>query len=271
MHYNAAQIGTGVSIYIIDTGIQTTHVDFGGRAVWGIAFADGGTQDDRNGHGTHCAGTAAGTTYGIAKGATLVAIKVLGASGGGTWADVIGGVDWVTTHSVPGRGVASMSLGGSGSNPGLTSAINSCVDSGTAVIVAAGNSNADACLFTPSGIASVISVGASELAGAEPSQYDQKASFSNRGRCLHIWAPGRDITSSWIGSSNTASNTISGTSMACPHVAGYSAVLLGANSGMTPQQLKDTLQSTSQKDLIANPGTDSSNNLLWNQCDGPNP
>jgi len=266
MRHSSSHTGQGVDIYIIDTGIMITHNDFGGRARWGVAYADGGTQDDRNGHGTHCAGTAAGNTYGIAKLANLVAVKVLGASGGGTWADVIAGVDYLGNNGVPGRALGSMSLGGGGSNAGLTSAVNSCVNKGIPVIVAAGNSNANACGYTPSGIASVISVGAAEIAGFEPDEFDSRSSFSNWGTCVHIFAPGRDITSSWIGS-NTASSTISGTSMACPHVAGYTATLLSNDPTLSPQAIKDLLQTTSQKDLIANPGTGSPNYLLYNQCD----
>jgi len=258
--------GNGVDIYIIDTGIMITHNDFRNRARWGVAYADGGTQVDGNGHGTHCAGTAAGDTYGVAKKAHLVAVKVLGASGGGTWADVIAGVDYLGNNGRQGHAVGSMSLGGGGSNAGLTSAINSCVSKGIPVIVAAGNSNANACSYTPSGIPSVISVASSEIAGFEPDEFDSRSSFSNWGTCTHIFAPGRDITSAWIGS-NTASSTISGTSMACPHVAGVAATLLSDNRQLSPQALKDLLQTTSQKDIIANPGTGSPNFLLYNQCD----
>jgi len=263
MDYRSQSQGAGVQIFIVDTGIHVTHVDFAGRARWGVAYADGGSQVDGNGHGTHCAGTAAGTTYGIAKAAQLVAVKVLGASGGGTWADVIAGVNYCTNNGDSGKAVVSMSLGGAGSNAGLTNAINACVDSGIPVIVAAGNSNGNACSYTPSGIPSVVSVGASEIAGFEPAEFDNRASFSNYGTCTHIWAPGRDITSAWIGS-NTAANTISGTSMACPHVAGYTAVLLGANT--SPFDIKSTLQQHSQKDLIENIGAGSPNFLLHNQC-----
>jgi len=265
MRHSSSHTGQGVDIYIIDTGILTTHSDFGGRARWGLALADGGTQVDGNGHGTHCAGTAAGNTYGIAKLAHLVAVKVLGASGGGTWADVVAGVDYCGNNGVPGRAVGSMSLGGSGQNAALTSAINACVDKGIPIIVAAGNSNGNACSYTPSGIPSVLSVGSSEIAGFEPNEFDSRSSFSNWGTCVHVFAPGRDITSAWIGS-NTASSTISGTSMACPHVAGYAATLLSHDPTLSPQGIKDLIQSTAQKDLISNPGTGSPNLLLHNQC-----
>jgi subtilisin family serine protease len=258
--------GRGTEIYVIDTGILTTHVDFGGRARWGIAIAPGGPVDG-NGHGTHCAGTAAGTLHGIAKNANIVAVKVLGAGGSGTWADVAAGVNFVTDNGTPFKSVASMSLGGPGAQQALTTAINNCVASGIPVVVAAGNSNANACNYSPSGIPSVISVGSSEIAGFAPNEFDSRSSFSNFGTCVHLFAPGRDITSAWIGS-NTATRLLSGTSMACPHVAGVVATLLSANNNLSPQAVKDLLQSTwQQEDLISNVGAGSPNFLLYNNCD----
>lgn len=169
-------------------------------------------------------------------------------------------------HSKPGGGVASMSLGGSGTNDALTEAINACVDAGTPVVVAAGNSYGDACSFTPANIPSTISVGATEMAGPEGAEYDSKSAFSNYGRCTHIYAPGRDILSSWIGST-TATNTISGTSMACPHVAGQVAVLLSVDPTLSPAAIKQRLQDTAQKGLIQNlVSPDSPNLLLYNGC-----
>jgi len=258
--------GRGVEIYIIDTGILTTHVDFGGRARWGIAIAPGGNVDG-NGHGTHCAGTTGGIAHGIAKQATIVAVKVLGATGSGTWADVAAGVNFVTNNGTPFKAVASMSLGGPGSQVALTTAINNCVSSGIPVVVAAGNSNANACNYSPAGIPSVISVGASEIAGFAPNEFDARSSFSNWGTCVHLFAPGRDITSAWIGS-NTATSTISGTSMACPHVAGLVATLQSSAPNLSPAAIKDLLQSSwMQPDLISNVGTGSPNYLLYNRCD----
>jgi subtilisin family serine protease len=266
-HYyydTGAYSGVGTTVYIIDTGILETHVDFGGRASWGVAYAPGGNVDG-NGHGTHCAGTAVGTTYGVAKQARVVAVKVLDATGGGTLANVVAGVNWVTTNGVAFKSVGSMSLGATGVIPSLTTAIDACVNKGIPVVVAAGNSNANACNYSPAGVASVISVGASEMAGAEPAEFDARASFSNWGTCVHIFAPGRNIVSSYIGS-NTASSILSGTSMACPHVAGQAACILSSGSNISPLSVKNQLQTTSQKDLISSIGTGSPNYLLYNEC-----
>jgi subtilisin family serine protease len=259
-----AYSGAGTTVYIIDTGILITHVDFGGRASFGVAYAPGGNIDD-NGHGTHCAGTAVGVTYGIAKQARVVAVKVLDFQGSGTIANVIAGIDWVTFYGVAFKSVASLSLGAPGVFDSLTVAVNNCVAKGIPVVVAAGNSNADACDYSPAGIPSTISVGATEIGGAAPTQFDARAYFSNYGSCVHIFAPGRNIVSAWIGS-NTASLVNSGTSMACPHVAGQAACILSSASNITPQQVKDQLQATSQKDLIATVGAGSPNFLLYNEC-----
>jgi len=261
--YNKAGSGAGVSVYVLDTGVLTTHTDFGGRAVWGASF--NGAQRDGNGHGTHCAGTIGGTVYGVAKEATIVAVKVLSDAGSGTWDQVISGVNWVTTNGRRGFAVASMSLGGTGSNTALTEAINALVSAGIPCVVAAGNSGADACNYTPAGITSVISVGATEIAGSDPTEFDNRASFSNYGRCTHVYAPGRNILSAWI-DDNSDSHTISGTSMACPHVAGYVAGLLSVDSSLSPDDLKSAIQTNSQKNLIQNIGAQSPNNLLYNGC-----
>jgi len=256
--------GNGVSVFIIDTGILTSHEDFGGRTSTGISF--NGANRDGNGHGTHCAGTVAGKVNGIAKAATVVPVKVLGDGGSGTWDQVMDGVDWVTNNGVVGRAVASMSLGGTGQNPGLTASINALVAKGIPCVVAAGNSNDDACDYTPAGIPSVISVGATALGGAWPNQNDARSSFSNYGTCVHIFAPGTNIPSAWI-PGNDDYNTISGTSMACPHVAGQVAVLLSENNyNLTPAAIKKMLQDRSQKDFILNVGTGSPNFLLYNGC-----
>jgi cerevisin len=260
--------GQNVFIYIIDTGILTTHVDFGPgtRATWGATFCQSDPTDrDGNGHGTHCAGTAAGTTYGVAKRANLVAVKVLSAGGSGTIADVAAGIDWMTSDatSKSRRAVGSMSLGATGTYQAITVAVNSAVAAGVPVVVAAGNSNADACGFSPAGVATAITVASSEIAGAAPGSYDSRSSFSNWGSCTHLFAPGRNIVSAYIGS-NTATRVLSGTSMACPHVAGQAACIL--SSGVfAPDVVRATLQNTAHKDIVNDPrGTP--NNLLYNEC-----
>jgi len=255
--------GSGTTVYVGDTGILTTHNDFGGRATFGVNYSTDSSNADGNGHGTHCSGTIGGTTYGVAKATRLVAVKVLSSAGSGSIAGIVNGVNWVTNNAVAYKSVISMSLGGSGSQPSLTTAVNNAVSSGIAVVVAAGNSNANACNFSPAGIASCITVGATALASGGTS--DARSSFSNYGTCVHIFAPGTNIRSAWIGS-NSATNTISGTSMACPHVAGLSATILGANSNMSPATLKSTLISRSQTGLISNPGTGSPNRLAYNGC-----
>jgi len=262
--YTGAQSGAGVDVYVIDTGILETHDDFGGRAKWGIDIVDNNNIDG-NGHGTHCAGTVGGTRYGVAKSANLIAVKVLDALGSGSWEDVVAGVNYVGTNARVGFSVASMSLGGSGSNTALTNAINSCVSKGIPVVVASGNSNADACRSTPSGILSTICVNSMEISGSSPNEFDLRSSFSNYGTCTDIFAPGRAITSAWIGS-NSASKEISGTSMACPHVAGYVAGLLSEDSSRTPDDVLALLQEHGQYDLISNPGAGSPNLLLHNLC-----
>jgi len=262
--------GAGTTVYIIDTGILTTHNDFGGRAFWADQqFAPGGPVDG-NGHGTHCAGTAAGTEFGIAKQARLVAVKVLDAGGSGTWDGVIAGVNWVAVNGQPYKSVGSMSLGGGGPQLGLNAAIQSCINNNIPIVVAGGNNNGNACNFSPAGAPGVICVGSMEISGFSPNEFDAKSSFSNWGTCVHIWAPGRDITSAWIGS-NTATNTISGTSMACPHVAGIVAGYLSSVPQMTPAEVKRLVtDADAQKEILSgNIGTGSPNTLLYNRCGAP--
>jgi subtilisin family serine protease len=255
--------GTGVTVYVADTGILTTHQDFGGRASFGVNYSTDSSTADGNGHGTHCAGTIGGTTYGVAKGTTLVAVKVLSSGGSGSIAGIVNGVNWVAARATSGKSVISMSLGGSGTQTALQTAINSAVNGGVAVVVAAGNDNSNACNYSPAGFASCITVGATALNSANTA--DSRSSFSNFGTCVDIFAPGTNIRSAWIGS-NTATNTISGTSMACPHVAGLSATILQVNSNMSPAQLRSTLNSNSQTGLIGNVGTGSPNRLAYNGC-----
>jgi len=219
--------GAGVHVYIIDTGIMCTHTDFASRCHFGARFGQGG-QDDGNGHGTHCAGTAAGTQYGIAKSANLVAVGVLGPTGSGAWDDVISGINWAasdcTARGTTHRCVGSMSLGG-GATQTVDNAANAFVTSHRFMAVAAGNNNGNAQNYSPARAADVFTVMASDSLA-------RKASYSNFGTVCQLWAPGSSITSAWIGNNN-AVNTISGTSMACPHVAGAGALAFASGHGTT--------------------------------------
>jgi len=260
-----ASSGEAVVAYVIDTGILITHVDLGGRAEYGANFIDGESNPDQNGHGTHVAGTIGGTTYGLAKNVRLVAVKVLSAGGSGSWNGVILGIDWVTKHHTDrgrdARSVANMSLGG-GKTPTVDAAVENSVAAGVNHVVAAGNSAADACNSSPSGSLAAITVGATD-------GNDLRASFSNYGQCVDVFAPGVNILSSWIGSGNAATSTISGTSMASPHVAGAVAVYLGHDLAdgnpvpPFPNEVHEWIWQTATKDVVGNPGTGSPNNLLY--------
>ena len=250
--YTYPTTASNVTAYVIDTGIRYTHSDFGGRASFGYdAVGTGGV--DCNGHGTHVAGTIGGTTYGVAKGVKLVGVRVLNCSGSGTNAGVIAGINWVTQHAVK-PAVANMSLGG-GASTALDNAVTASVNSGVTFAVAAGNSTANACNSSPSRVPSAITVGAT-------TSTDAKASYSNFGTCLDLFAPGSSITSDWY-SSTTATNTISGTSMASPHVAGAAALVLGRNPSFTPAQVRDSLVAAATPNLVTSAGTGSPNRLLF--------
>ncbi len=213
--YTYTSTGSGVTAYIIDTGILTSHSQFGGRAAVSYdAVGDGRNGIDCNGHGTHVSGTVGGSTYGVAKGVQLRAVRVLNCSGSGTNSGVIAGMNWVASNHVA-KAVANMSLGGGYSSAVNTAATN-MVNSGVFLAVASGNSNADACNSSPASAAGTITVNAS-------SSTDARATFSNYGGCTDVYAPGVNITSAWIGSTS-ATNTISGTSMATPHVTGVGAL-----------------------------------------------
>ncbi|PBK61282.1 hypothetical protein ARMSODRAFT_965068 [Armillaria solidipes] len=226
--------GEGVDVYVIDTGINTHHVDFNGRAKWGKTIPLNDVDEDGNGHGSHCAGTIAGKTYGVAKQANVIAVKVLGSNGSGSMSDVVGGVSWAAgeamkkdaaadaeykaTGKTSHKGsVANMSLGG-GKSPALDAAVNKAVDAGLHFAVAAGNDNKDACNYSPASAEKAVTVGASTLS-------DDRAYFSNHGKCVDVFAPGLNIKSTYKGS-ETAVATLSGTSMASPHVAGLLAYYL---------------------------------------------
>ena len=255
--YTYANNGAGVKAYIIDTGINFTHEDFGGRAVSGVdTFDNDNDATDCNGHGTHVAGTVGGSSYGVAKGVTLVGVRVIGCNGSGTYGGVIAGVDWVTAdHAAGARAVANMSLAGP-YDQGLNDAVTRSINDGVVYAVAAANNNTDACSFSPANVPAAITVGAT-------TNTDARASYSDYGYCVDIFAPGSGITSAWIGS-NTATNTVNGTSMATPHVTGASALVLAANPGFTPQQVRDKLVvNTATYDAVTDPGPGSPNRLLY--------
>ncbi|MEV6517490.1 S8 family serine peptidase [Micromonospora chalcea] len=243
---------SNVRAYIIDTGIRTTHSDFGGRATWGTNTVDT-NNTDCNGHGTHVAGTVGGTKYGVAKSVRLVAVKVLNCSGSGTTAGVISGVNWVTSNAVK-PAVANMSLGG-GASTTLDNAVANSINSGITYALAAGNSSANACNSSPARVAAAITVGAT-------TSTDARASYSNYGSCVDIFAPGSSITSAWR-TSDTATNSISGTSMASPHVAGAAALVLSANTSYTPAQVASYLTSNATTGKVTSPGSGSPNRLLF--------
>ena len=250
--YSSDSAGSGVTAYVIDTGIRTTNTDFGGRASIGFdSVGDGQNGVDCNGHGTHVAGTIGGTKYGVAKSVSLVAVRVLGCEGSGTWSGVIGGIDWVTAHHAP-NSVADMSLGG-GASSAVDTALANSVAAGVTYAVAAGNSNTDACTQSPARAPSAITVGATTSA-------DARASYSNFGTCVDVFAPGSGITSDW-NSSDTASNTISGTSMASPHVAGSAALYLGGHSGASPSTVTAALLGAATPGKVTGAGSGSPNLL----------
>ncbi|WP_328651587.1 S8 family serine peptidase [Micromonospora sp. NBC_00330] len=252
--YTYPNTASNVHAYIIDTGIRFSHNDFGGRATSGYDAVDGGSADDCNGHGTHVAGTVGGSAYGVAKGVQLVGVRVLNCSGSGTNAGVIGGVDWVTANAIK-PAVANMSLGG-GANSSLDNAVRNSIASGVTYGLAAGNDNgANACNTSPARTTEAITVGSTTSS-------DARSSFSNVGTCLDIFAPGSSITSAWY-NSNTATNTISGTSMATPHVVGAAALVASANPSWTPAQVRNQLVANATPNVVSNPGSGSPNLLLY--------
>ncbi|MGW7207670.1 S8 family peptidase [Streptomyces sp. NPDC054837] len=245
--------GAGVTAYVIDTGVRITHAQISGRASYGYDAVDGDTTaSDGNGHGTHVATTIAGSTYGVAKKAKIVAVRVLDNAGSGTTAGVVAGIDWVTAnHSGP--SVANMSLGG-GASTALDTAVRNSIASGVTYAVAAGNSSANASSYSPARVTEAITVGAT-------TSTDARASYSNYGSVLDIFAPGSSITAGWY-TSDTATNTISGTSMATPHVAGAAAVYLAGHTSSTPAQVATALTGGATTNVVTSPGTGSPNRLL---------
>ncbi|MBH5334121.1 S8 family peptidase [Streptomyces pactum] len=245
--------GAGATVYVIDTGVRISHSDLAGRAVNGYDAVDGdNVAQDGNGHGTHVATTAAGTRYGVAKKARVVAVRVLDNQGSGTTAQVVAGIDWVTrNHSGP--SVANLSLGG-GPSTALDTAVKNSIASGVTYAVAAGNSNQNAENFSPARVPEALTVGAT-------TNTDARSSFSNYGPRLDLFAPGSQITAGWH-TSDTATNTISGTSMAAPHVAGAAAVHLSGHPSATPAQVSAALVNGATPGKVTNPGTGSPNRLL---------
>jgi subtilisin family serine protease len=253
--YTYATGAAGVRAYIVDTGILATHADLGGRVVAGhTSISDGNGTSDCNGHGTHVAGTVGGATYGVAKAVSLVPVRVLGCDGSGLSSGVVAGLDWIVrTHPAGAPGVVNMSLGG-GASSTIDAAVVSVHRAGLVVAVAAGNSAADACTVSPARVPEALTVGATTSS-------DVRASFSNFGTCLDVFAPGASITSAWIGS-NTATRTISGTSMASPHVAGAAALLLALEPGLAPTDVATRLTTLATSGVVTDRGAGSPDLLL---------
>jgi len=262
--------GSGVDAYIVDTGVYVLHSDFQGRAKFGFKASPSWSDTDANGHGTHVASTVGGKLYGIAKRVSLIAVKVLGDNGSGSTAGVIAGVDYVVTQarSTGKPSTANLSLGGAKSTA-LNSAVNTAVASGVTFVVAAGNDNSDACNYSPASAASAITVGATDVGDDNGKDIDVRSIFSNYGKCVDVFGPGTLIKAAWIGS-QTATRTISGTSMASPHVCGVACLILGDQSA-SPADVFDIINSTSNKNMIDLECTNtictqSPNSLVYNGC-----
>jgi subtilisin family serine protease len=249
-----APSAAGVTAYVLDSGIRIGHREFGGRARYGYDAVDSdAVAQDCNGHGTHVAGTVGGSTYGVARDVKLVAVRVLGCNGSGSYADIIAGVDWVTAHAQR-PAVANMSLGGPTSKA-LDDAVERSIAAGVTYAVAAGNDNQNACRQSPAHAPAAITVGATDRA-------DRRASFSNYGSCLDLFAPGVRIESA-SGKSDTATMSMSGTSMASPHVAGAAALVLGAHPDWTPAQVRDELVTHADPAAVTAAGAGSVTKLLY--------
>jgi subtilisin family serine protease len=252
--YSYVSTGSGVNAYVVDTGIRRTHTQFGGRAFSGYtAINDGRGTTDCNGHGTHVAGTIGGSTYGVAKSVRLYAVRVLSCSGSGSTSGVIAGVDWVRNNHVK-PAVANMSLGGSASSA-MDTAVRNAIAAGVTFAIAAGNSNANASNYSPARVSEAITVGSSTSS-------DAKSSFSNYGSVVDIFAPGSSILSAWS-TSDTATNTISGTSMASPHVAGVAARYLQSSPSASPSTVRNALVNASTTGRLTGLPSGTSNRLLY--------
>ncbi|MDV7706636.1 S8 family peptidase [Acinetobacter pittii] len=251
--YSYLQTGSGTTAYIVDTGILSTHQQFSGRVLSGYtAISDGNGTSDCHGHGTHVAGTVGGSTYGVAKNVSLVPIRILGCDGSGASSNVIAGLDWILKNGKK-PAVVNISLGGE-ANASLDSAVENLFNNGYVMVVAAGNSNTDACSSSPARVSKAITVAATDST-------DTRASYSNYGSCVDIFAPGSQINSSWIGS-NTATKVLNGTSMATPHVVGVVAEMLQSTPTATPQTISTNLLNQASNNVVKNP-SGSPNRLLY--------
>ncbi|GAA3737999.1 hypothetical protein GCM10022225_21130 [Plantactinospora mayteni] len=251
--YRYPNTARNVHAYVIDTGIRLTHTEFGGRATSGIDTVDGGTADDCNGHGTHLAGIVGGRTYGVAKEVRLVAVRVLSCTGSGSIAGVVAGVDWVTANAIR-PAVASLSLGGTASAV-MDTAVTNSIASGVTYSVASGSSATDACNFSPSRVPTALTV-------AGTTSTDAKMGSANFGTCLDIFAPGQGITSAWY-TNDTATNTISGSSMGTAHVTGDAALVVSPNPTWTAAQVSRFITANATAGVVTSPGTGSPNRLLF--------
>jgi subtilisin family serine protease len=259
-NYSYSTTASNVHAYVIDTGVSFDHPDFGGRATSGYdAIDDDNDATDCHGHGTHVAGTIGGTEHGLAKEVNIVGVRVLSCQGSGSTAQVVAGIDWVTANAQK-PAVANMSLGG-GADAALDEAVQRSIESGVTYAIASGNSSDDACGYSPARVPEAITVNATTSS-------DARASFSNYGSCTDIFAPGQDITSTWL---NGGTNTISGTSMATPHVAGGAALYLADHPDATPAAVGEALVANGGKDKVSNPGADSPNVLLYTGAGGTDP
>jgi len=257
-----ARSGGGATVFVLDTGVRITHNDFSGRAAPSLDMTVGDPKEcgddlscagDVQGHGTHCAGSAAGETFGVAPGAAVRSVKVLSDQGSGSWSWSYYALDWLAQN--PTRpAIASMSLGGSGTQQAMADAVNGAVESGVVVVVAGGNSNSDACRFSPAFVPSAITVGST-------TSLDARSSFSNYGSCTNIWAPGSNVVSA-SHTSDTGSRSLSGTSMACPHVSGAAAIILDGNPSMKPSAVLDQMLGTAYQNVLSGLKFDDTNSLL---------
>ena len=252
-NYSYTSTGSTINVFVVDTGINPVSTDFTGRVLPGWSGI-GGSTTDCNGHGTHVSGTIGGTTYGVAKEVNLIPVRVFDCSGSTSNSVIISGLNWIGNNSTSGKSVVNMSLGG-GASSALDTAVNSVIGKGVVVVVAAGNSKRDACNFSPARVPNAITVAASDST-------DTFASYSNYGKCVDIIAPGSAITSDWY-TSSTATKTISGTSMASPHVAGAVARYLSSLTPSTNTSVAADLQTASTKGAVKNVRTGTFNYLLY--------